>query len=61
MSFALFVIIFSIKENPVRSAIEIDFDWKKGRTWLVKPVVLAVEIYQQKMTCFVFDLTLRGY
>ena len=23
---------FPIKEDPVRSAIQIDFDWKKGRT-----------------------------
>ena len=25
-----FFFFFSIKENPVRSAVEIDFDWKKG-------------------------------
>ena len=23
---------FSVKETPLRSAVEIDFDWKKGRT-----------------------------
>ena len=28
----LISIFFSIRENTERSALEIDFDWKKGRT-----------------------------
>ena len=27
-----FYFFFSVKETPLRSAVEIDFDWKKGRT-----------------------------
>ena len=26
------IFFFSVKETPLRSAVEIDFDWKKGRT-----------------------------
>ena len=29
---SIFFFFFSVKETPLRSAVEIDFDWKKGRT-----------------------------
>ena len=62
MSFAFILFFFSVKKNLVRSAIEIDFDWKKkGGLDYFNWLLLEVEIYQQRMTSLVFDLTLRDF